>query len=166
MTTTEFHSHYEAVHHKLYAFAMKLTANKANADDLMQETLMKAFAQRNQFRLGTNFKAWAATIMRNSFINEYRKKKARRIDPAHHCSYVLNEAPSSLMLQELCGMVKTLSDVQQTPFDLFFHGFTYEEIAQKLKIPMGTVKSRIFFARKTLKKLVGRNYGETYSLVA
>lgn len=166
MTTTEFHSHYEAVHHKLYAFAMKLAGNKADADDLMQETLMKAFAKKNQFRLGTNFKAWATTIMRNSFISEYRKKKARNTHSLYPCNYVLNEAPSSLMLQELCGMVKTLNDVQRTPFDLFFNGFTYEEIAQKLKLPMGTVKSRIFFARKTLKKLVGRNYGETYSLVA
>lgn len=168
MTTTEFHSHYQDVQQYLHAFALKLTTNEEDAKDLQQETLFRAFAHKNQFRPGTNFKAWVTTIMRYAFISDYRKKKIRKDAPVslHAFDHSANEAPSSLMLQELYGLLGILSEVQRTCFDLFFEGFTYDEIAQKLNVPIGSIKSRIFFARKKLKGMIKRNYGEEHLLSA
>jgi RNA polymerase sigma-70 factor (ECF subfamily) len=166
MTSDEFHTLYQGVQPYLRSFAMRLTANEADAQDLMQETLARAFAQKNQFCLGTNFRAWTTAIMRNFFIAEYRKNKARKNKPIHAFNHTCNEAPSNLMLQELQGMLEALSDIQRISFDLFYNGFTYDEIAKKLKVPIGSVKSRIFFARRKLKKMIMKNYGESHLLTA
>lgn len=169
MTTLEFNANYQPLEDLLFAFAMKLTRNTVNAQDLMQETLCRAFKNKDRFRMGTNFKAWITTIMRNNFINDYRKMKTRnRVEaPIEEFSYfvenksVSDNANSIIMMKELTRMVDSLSDDFKRPFNMFNEGFHYNEIAQAMNIPIGTVKSRIFFARKKLRGMVHAQYGET-----
>jgi RNA polymerase sigma-70 factor (ECF subfamily) len=167
MTVTEFNSKYETIENLLIGFAMKLTKNRNRANDLMQETVMRAYKNRDRFRDGTNFKAWVTTIMRNSFINDYRKQKTRnRVeqpveDVINLASSAIKkeEASSNIMMEELNTIVDSLSDTYRVPFMMFYEGFSYLEIAEKMNLPIGTVKSRIFFARKQLKAKVEARYG-------
>ena len=169
MTTIEFNSRYQPIENLLYAFAMKLTRNKANADDLMQETLCRAYKNRNRYNIGTNFKAWITTIMRNNFINDYRKRKTRnRVEaPIEDFSYLIENksvdgnANSIIMMKELTNIINSLSNDFKQPFLMFNEGYHYDEIAEALNIPIGTVKSRIFFARKKLKGMIKHQYGTT-----
>ncbi|HKK77744.1 MAG TPA: RNA polymerase sigma factor [Saprospiraceae bacterium] len=169
MKTAAFQKKFDELHDLLFAFAMKLTRDKENAKDLIQETACRAFKHRNKFKEGTNFKAWLTTIMRNTFINDYRKRRTRNQVEApiedflfalENKSITGNGAKSSLMMKELTGMLDKLSDLYRVPFLLFYQGFQYHEIAKQLGIPMGTVKSRIFFARKKMKKMIVARYGE------
>ena len=169
MTTVEFNERYQPLEDLLFAFAMKLTRNKVNAQDLMQETLCRAYKNRDRFAMGTNFKAWITTIMRNNFINDYRKQRTRnRVEaPIEDFSYfvenksVSGNAHSIIMMKELNGMLDKLSANFREPFVLFYDGWHYDEIAQTMGIPIGTVKSRIFFARKKLKAMIQEQYGTT-----
>jgi RNA polymerase sigma-70 factor (ECF subfamily) len=169
MTTAEFNKQFDKIHDLLFAFAMKLTRNMEDAKDLMQETAMRAFANRHHFEPGTHFKSWVSTIMRNSFINDYRKKKTRnRVEkPIEDYLYAVeNKAVSSsahsvIMMKELRRMLGKMTDDYRTPFIMFFNGYQYEEIANHMRLPMGTVKSRIFYARKQLKDMIQEQYGNT-----
>ena len=146
----------------LLDFAYRLTENKEDANDLYQDTAIRILTHRNKFELGTNFKAWAITIMRHSFINNYRKEVRRRgliKDPKgsivmHKASKNdFNKGEGNLAFDELSGMVDTLPEELKTPFLMMYQGFKYHEIAEALKAPLGTIKSRVFFARKKLQKL-------------
>lgn len=167
MTTSEFNKKYQPLEDLLFSFAMKLTKNKINAKDLMQETLCRAFRNRDRFREGTNFKAWITTIMRNNFINDYRKKKTRnKVEaPIEDYGYFVENksvdgnANSMIMMKELNKMVNSLSPDFKQPFMMFHEGYHYNEIAQEMNIPIGTVKSRIYFARKKLKSMINKQYG-------
>lgn len=167
MTTLEFNSLYQPLEDLLFAFAMKLTRDKVDASDLMQETLCRAYKNKDRFREGTNFKAWITTIMRNNFINDFRKMKTRnRVEaPIEDYAYFVEnkaidgDAGSIIMMKELRNMVNSLSTDFQKPFDMFNDGYHYDEIAQAMNIPIGTVKSRIFFARKKLRGMVEAQYG-------
>ncbi len=169
MTTIEFNSRCNTLNSLLFGFAMKLTCDKENAKDLMQETLMRAYASLHNFTDGTNFKAWLTTIMRNCFINDYRKKRTRnKVEQpleeniqAATTKPVKNSAPSVIMLKELRYMLDHLGDDHRVPFEMFFNGYEYQEIASKLTLPIGTVKSRIFFARKKMKDMIHGSYGES-----
>lgn len=169
LTDVEFQSKFDQLNDLLFAFAMKLTRDKENAKDLMQETVCRAYKHRHKFAKGTNFKAWLTTIMRNTFINDYRKRRTRNQVEApiedflfalENKSTTGNNAKSSIMMKELIGMLDSLSELYKIPFMLFYQGYQYHEIAQQLDIPMGTVKSRIFFARKKMKKMITERYGE------
>lgn len=151
----------------LHSFAYNLTKNVEDARDLFQETAYRALTNRDKFRPGTNFKAWVFTIMKNIFINNYRKKaKANTImDSTDNLYYInsgsviiSNKAESSIMMKELTQMIDGLDDSIKIPFLMHYHGFKYQEIAAHLDLPLGTVKSRIFFARKELKALIGKRY--------
>ena len=119
--------------------------------------------------MGTNFQAWVITIMRNTFINFYRKKKNRNTRCEPTGSFVFektlvpaeNEGDSNIMMKELMGMLNQLSDTYKVPFEMFFEGYKYEEIGVQLNVPVGTVKSRIFFARQKLKGLVLSRYPQS-----
>ncbi|MEZ4960637.1 MAG: RNA polymerase sigma factor [Saprospiraceae bacterium] len=157
-----------------FSFAMRLTRNKDDARDLMQETTMRAFASRFKFEEGTNFKAWITTIMRNAYINEYRKQKTRhKLTQALNSNTsslnfdaVQNSGPSTIMLKELSDMLDNLGDIHRIPFQMFFNGYEYIEIAEILGLPMGTVKSRIFFARKKMKAMIRYQFGSESLLCA
>ena len=168
MTSMEFNSKLSGLTTLLHSFAYNLTKNMEDAKDLYQETAYRALFNRDKFQPGTNFKAWMFTIMKNIFINNYRKKvKANTILDTTDNQYYLNSgnhstsnaAEGGIMLKELNAMVTALDDSIRVPFVMHFEGFKYQEIADELQLPLGTVKSRIFFARKELKEKILSNYG-------
>jgi len=167
MSTIEFDSRFDQLSAMLQSFAFKLTKNGEDAKDLFQETAFRAMTNREKFRPGTNFKAWLFTIMKNIFINNYRKKvKANTImDSTDNMFYInsgatiiANEADSNIMMDELTRMISDLEETMRVPFLMHYQGYKYQEIADHLELPLGTVKSRIFFARKELKEYVEKYY--------
>jgi len=171
MTTLKFSHSLAQIQSLLFAFAMKLTKNnREDANDFYQETVMRAFAHRERFEEGTNFKAWTTTIMRNCFINEYRKRRTRNQveQPLEDNSEfavrqaVRNDAGTIIMMKELRTMLDNMDDAHRVPFEMFFNGYEYREISEQLDLPMGTVKSRIFFARKKMKDMIQGSYGVDY----
>jgi RNA polymerase sigma-70 factor (ECF subfamily) len=168
MNNGEFNSKLSSLTTLLHSFAYNLTKNSEDAKDLYQETTYRALFNRDKFQPGTNFKAWMFTIMKNIFINNYRKKvKANTILDTTDNQFFLNSgahatgnaAEGDMMLKELNGMVDNLDDSIRVPFLMHFEGFKYQEIADELDLPLGTVKSRIFFARKELKDKILASYG-------
>jgi len=168
MGTVEFSSQFRTLENKLLPVAYRLTNNYEDARDLIQETALRAFNNKEKFEMGTNFHAWVVTIMRNTFINFYRKKKNRATVCEPTGSYVFennsnfeeNRAYSNLMMNELKAIICQLSDTYNIPFTMFYEGYKYEEIANHLGLPIGTVKSRIFFARQFLKEAVQNRYSQ------
>jgi RNA polymerase sigma-70 factor (ECF subfamily) len=168
MTTYEFDQKFYSMTNMLLAFAYNLTKNSEEAKDLYQETAFRAMTNRDKFRAGTNFKAWLFTIMKNIFINNYRKKmKANTIIDSTDNLYYLNSGENliensgeaNILMKELNGMIENLDDSIRIPFLMHYNGFKYQEIADELSLPLGTVKSRIFFARKELKEVIHARYG-------
>ena len=167
MSTLEFNGRYEGMSKLLHSFAYNLTKNTEDAKDLYQETSFRALTNRDKFRPGTNFKAWLFTIMKNIFINNYRKKmRANTIMDSTDNDYYINsgsvvisnKAESNIMMDELTAMIDGMEDGIRIPFMMHYEGFKYQEIADKLELPLGTVKSRIFFARKEMKGLINNRY--------
>jgi RNA polymerase sigma factor (sigma-70 family) len=149
----------------LRPFAITLTKDHEQAKDLFQETLYKALANSEKYRVGTNIKAWLYTIMRNIFINNYRRKsKQQTIFDATPNDYLINlnqgavanEAITNINLKEIQSAIFQLPDIFRNPFLLYYDGFKYNEIADMLGEPLGTIKSRIHFARKLLKEHLQR----------
>ncbi len=149
----------------LKPFAFTLTRDNESAKDLMQETLFRALANKEKYNVGTNIKAWMYTIMRNIFINDYRKKSRQQtiFDNTpndfllnHNQTAVANSAETNLKLKDIKESIHELPDIFKHPFILYFEGYKYNEIAALLKEPLGTIKSRIHFARKLLKEQLTR----------
>ena len=149
----------------LKPFAINLTKDNEAANDLYQETLYKALANQEKYNVGTNIKAWLFTIMRNIFINDYRRKsKQKTVFDNSANDYLINlkqasvknAAESTLRMKEISEAVHQLPEIFKTPFRLYFDGYKYQEIADVLAEPLGTVKSRIHFARKLLKERLTR----------
>lgn len=149
----------------LKPFAINLTRDSETANDLYQETLYKALANREKYHVGTNIRAWLFTIMRNIFINDYRRKaKQKTIFDNTPGEYLLNGknntvdnmAESNMRMQGIKKAVSELPEIFKTPFLLYFEGYKYNEIADVLEEPLGTIKSRIHFARKLLKEQISR----------
>ncbi len=170
MTVQEFNDKFNKLDTLLHNFAYNLTKNGEDAKDLFQETAFRALTNRDKFRIGTNFKAWSFTIMKNIFINNYRKKARSKtiIDSTDNMFYINsgsnavdNGAESNIMMEELSKMIGGLDEIIRIPFLMHYKGFKYQEIADELGLPLGTVKSRIFFARKELKQLVLGRYANT-----
>lgn len=143
----------------LRGFALKFTGNEEEAKDLLQETMLKAISYREKFRKGTNLKAWMYTIMKNTFINNYRKAmRANTIIDTTEENYFINQtkvskehSPESMYnYKEIKEVVNNLEDTYRIPFTMHYEGFRYKEISEKLGVPIGTVKSRIFLARRKL----------------
>jgi RNA polymerase sigma-70 factor (ECF subfamily) len=144
----------------LNTFALRLTKNLDDAKDLYQETVFKILTNINKFKVGTNIKAWSYTIMRNTFINGYRKKQRRNtISDSTDENYYLNSAQdivpndgeTMIAIQEMEQEINLLRDDWRIPFLMHYTGFKYQEIADHLELPLGTVKSKIFHARKHLQ---------------
>jgi RNA polymerase sigma factor (sigma-70 family) len=158
MSTIEFNDALISLEQYLKSFAFNYTRNLEDAEDLTQETMLKALKYRTQYTPQTNFKAWVFTIMRNVFINQYRRKvKGGTIFDNSKELYLLNnptenhDNPSNYMLGlDLQKQMGKLDEEYKRPFKMHFEGFKYQEIADNLNIPIGTVKSRIFIARKKL----------------
>ena len=150
MSTVEFYNKIDQITGSLNSFAFNLTKSSEDAQDLFQETAFRALSNKEKFRPGTNFKAWMFTIMKNIFINNYRKKvKANTIiDSTENLFYInsgsnviFNDAESNILMDELVKMIEELDETIKTPFLMHFEGFKYQEIADELELPLGTVKS-------------------------
>lgn len=149
----------------LQRFALSLTSNSEDAKDLLQETFAKAITYRNKFEENTNLKAWTFTIMKNTFINNYRRNAKTNTTFDHTDDlYYLNlnnessyETPDTeYSVKEIQKKIEELSDDFRVPFVMHTQGYKYKEIADQLHLKIGTVKSRIFFTRKKLmEKLHG-----------
>jgi RNA polymerase sigma-70 factor (ECF subfamily) len=166
MTALEFSYSINKVSKSLKPFAMRLTKDSEDANDLLQETLLKAFINREKFADGTNLKAWLYTIMKNTFITNYQRMVRRNtfIDSTSNLHYL--NAPSAMTsslaystftMEDIDDALEGLDEVYRTPFIMYFRGFKYHEIANRLEIPIGTVKNRIHIARKELKEKL-QNY--------
>ena len=160
MATVEFNQLLVNNAEFLKPFAITLTRDSEAAKDLFQETLFRALANKDKYNVGTNIKAWLYTIMRNIFINSYRKKLKQNIIANVSANEFLlnsakaataNDAIAALNMQEIHKVINNLPEIFKAPFMLHYDGFKYDEIAGMLCEPLGTVKSRIHFARKLLK---------------
>lgn len=145
----------------LKPFAVTLTKDHEAAKDLLQETMYRALANQEKYSVGTNIKAWLYTIMRNIFINNYRRKsKQNTIFDNSSNDFLLNYnqqavdngAESNMRMKDVYAALHNLPDIFKQPFMLYFEGYKYHEIAQALDEPLGTIKSRIHFARRLLKE--------------
>lgn len=147
----------------LMSFAMKLTLNKEKAEDLVQDTTLKALNNEEKFTDNTNFKGWMLTIMRNIFINNYRKaaRENTNVDISEDL-YVINMATDNgettpdgaYACNEISAIIAKFPADYREPFNMHVAGYKYEEISEKLAMPLGTVKSRIFFTRQKLREIL------------
>lgn len=159
MSTLEFNKQMLSFAAPLKYFAISLTSDHEDAADLLQDTLMKALMYKDKYADSTNLKAWLYTIMKNTFINNYRRNtKTRQIIDKTKDLYFLNIPQSNSAVspisqiseKDIKGHIDALEDDLKIPFVRYFEGYKYKEIANDLNIPIGTVKSRIFLARKKL----------------
>jgi RNA polymerase sigma-70 factor (ECF subfamily) len=165
MSTVEFNQMLVSNAEFLKPFAATLTRDTEAAKDLFQETLYRALANKEKYNVGTNIKAWLYTIMRNIFINNYRRRsKQNTILDSTPNDFLINlnqasasnEAISKINMKEVHEAIFSLPDIFKNPFLLYYDGFKYHEIADMLNEPLGTIKSRIHFARKLLKAHIDR----------
>ena len=165
MSTHEFNQMLMNNTEFLKPFAITLTRDQEAAKDLMQETLFRALANQEKYHVDTNIKAWLYTIMRNIFINNYRRKSKQQtiFDNTPNdfllntnAGAVSNEAVARINIKEIQAAIQDLPEIFRNPFLLYFEGYKYHEIAEMLCEPLGTIKSRIHFARKLLKEQIQR----------
>jgi RNA polymerase sigma-70 factor (ECF subfamily) len=155
----------------LRQYALSLTLNQDDANDLLQETYLKVLLNSDYYKDDTNLKAWVYTIMKNTFINNYRRKQRSKVivEQSEDLYYLNNYVSSPSDSADMRYFVKDINDKiveknedQRKPFEMFLDGFKYQEIANEMNISIGTVKSRIFFTRKKLmndlKDYVTPNY--------
>ncbi len=159
MTAIEFQHQLIGLQEQLKYFAHSLTSNEEEAKDLIQDTNIKILSNREKFKPETNFKAWTYTIMKNTFINNYRKRsKSKTIFDSTDNLYYINHSQKNkntspddnLITEVIYKNIKELDTDQRIPFEMHYEGYKYKEIADRLKLSIGTVKSRIFFTRKKL----------------
>lgn len=157
MNTKNFDSEIINLEPSLSRYAYSLTLDPDEAKDLVQETYFKALNNQEKFDNETNIKAWLYTIMKNTFINDYRRRvKKQAIFSKDVHEFVLNSKPtdanpeSDFNYRELTFLVNSLEPEFRIPFQMHDKGFKYQEIADELGLHLGTVKSRIHFSRQKL----------------
>ncbi len=164
MASETFQNKLLSVQSNLLSFAYTLTSNREDAYDLLQDTTLKALDNEDKYVENVNFKGWVFTIMRNLFINKYRRnvRSAVIIDSSDDL-YILNVSQDSgfetpdgaLSAKEISDMIAGFSEELRVPFSMYLAGYKYAEIAERMVLPLGTVKSRIFMARKRLQRTLG-----------
>jgi RNA polymerase sigma factor (sigma-70 family) len=171
MTAIEFKNLVEKESRPLRQYAYQLTRNVEDTNDLLQDTMLKAFIYQEKFEDGTNLKGWLYTIMKNTFINNYRRMVKRNtfIDQTDNDFYldsvsssVKNAGEQKFVMKDIESAIEKLPSNLKKPFTMNFKGFKYHEIAEILHIPIGTVKTRIFVARRILRESLhpyGKHYG-------
>lgn len=166
MAIINFQSEVKTATVVLKPHAMRLTRDINDAEDLIQETVVRALTNEDKFQEGTNIKAWLFTIMKNIFINDYRKKSKRNtvIDTTDNLYYInssstiSNSGERAFVMNDIRNALMKISNELRVPFLMHYKGYKYHEIAEQLNLPLGTVKSRIFFARKELKDMLATDY--------
>ena len=161
MNALQFQKKLLGIQENMMNFALMLTANRDDAQDLMQDTTLKVLDNQEKFVDNINFKGWVLTVMRNIFINNYHKiVRTQTVVDQGVDLYNLNVVNDSgfdspdgaYQIQEITKAINGLNNELKVPFSMFLSGYKYNEIADKLGVPLGTVKSRIFFARQELQK--------------
>ncbi|MFV0290887.1 MAG: sigma-70 family RNA polymerase sigma factor [Mangrovibacterium sp.] len=169
MESQEFYTSLIGLQKNLYYFAISLTNSEEKAQDLTQETMLKALSYKDKFREETNLKAWLCTIMKNTFINQYRKN-SRHMNVLEGATNEFEKqiaetrsfpSPDAFYSsEEINKKIDALEDEFRIPFTMFVDGFKYKEIADELDLPLGTVKSRIFLTRKKLSEQLPEYHSE------
>ena len=145
----------------LFSFAMSFTKDSEDAADLVQDTMIKAIRCAKNFQEGTNLRAWLYTILRNTYINSYRRKLRVRAmitvtddisADQLQLSATNNKGENICTKDDIDKAIAKLQPCYSVPFLKFFEGYKYHEIADELNIPIGTVKTRIHLARGILKR--------------
>ncbi len=163
MGTNTFQNKLLSVQRNLLNFAYTLTSNRDDAYDLLQDTTLKALDSEDKYVENVNFKGWIFTIMRNLFINKYRKESRSVVvvdqsDDLYQLNFSQDsgfETPEgAINAKEIEAVIASFSDEYRQPFTLYISGYRYAEIAQRMKLPLGTVKSRIHQARIKLQALL------------
>ena len=161
MNALQFQKKLLSLQENMMNFALTLTANRNDAQDLMQDTTLKVLDNQEKFVDNVNFKGWVLTIMRNIFINNYHKiVRTQTVVDQDIDLYnldIMNDSgfdnpDGAYQIQEITSAIESLNEELNVPFSMFVSGYKYNEIAEALDVPLGTVKSRIFFARQELKK--------------
>lgn len=161
MKHIQFENELVALQGNMRNFAFSLTLNRDDAEDLIQETTLKVLDNQDKFIDNVNFKGWVLTIMKNIFINNYRRiiRSQTIVDKTEDLYHLnlpqnsgLGSPEGSYAIGEISNSIAAFTDDYRIPFSMHLQGFKYEEIAQQLNLPLGTVKSRIFLARKRLQK--------------
>ncbi|MBD5290661.1 MAG: RNA polymerase sigma factor [Bacteroides sp.] len=162
-TNDTFKSSVIGMQGNLLSFALKLTTNREEAHDLVQETTLKALNNEEKFVDNTNFSGWMMTIMRNIFINNYRKRvRENTVVDVTEDLYHLNVSQDSgidtpdgaFAASEISSILASFPEDYRKPFSMHVAGYKYEEISERLSMPLGTVKSRIFFTRKRMREIL------------
>lgn len=160
MTALEFSYQVGNFSKFLKPFALRLTRDSDDANDLVQDTLVKAYTNREKYADGTNLKAWLFTIMKNTFITQYQRMVRRNtfIDTTENLHFINssdslqeNNAVNHFIKEDIDKALFLTEEIYRVPFLMYFKGFKYHEIAEELNLPIGTVKNRIHIARKMLK---------------
>ena len=174
MTKNEFNLQLNDHSGSLQSFALNFTKDIEDANDLVQDTMLKAVTYYSKFKEGTNLKGWLFTIMKNTFINNYRRlvktnaliTQTDEITSANlHYSATNNASESKFVIGDINKALATLQPEYYVPFIKYFEGYKYQEIADELNIPIGTVKTRIHVARQYLKDQL-KQYKGSYKLSA
>jgi len=163
MNPLQFQKKLLAMQENMMNFALMLTANKADAQDLLQDTTLKVLDNQEKYVDNINFKGWVLTVMRNIFINDYHKLvrvqtvidqgvNIYNVDVMNNPSF--DSPEDSFQMKEITLAIDNLNNDLRIPFSLFLSGYKYNEIADRMDLPLGTVKSRIFFARQQLKEVL------------
>lgn len=163
MNALQFQKKLLSMQENMMNFALMLTANRDDAQDLMQDTTLKVLDNQEKFVDNINFKGWVLTVMRNIFINNYHKivRSQTVVDQGVDLYNldVVNDSgfdspDGAYQIKEITKAINGLNPELKIPFSMFLSGYKYNEIAEKLGVPLGTVKSRIFFARQELQKIL------------
>ncbi len=165
MTSVEFYDKLLDLERSLMKFAFRLTLKKTDAKDLVQETFLKVLMSKDKYINNENFKAWTFTIMKNTFINNYRRsfRQNTYLDQTKE-SFFINQTEtvcsddpdSEYLALEITQSIEQLRDIFRIPLKMHINGYKYKEIADELNLNIGTVKSRIFLSRKQLKYQLNR----------
>lgn len=163
MSKKNFENKLIGLQNNMLNFAFTLTSNRNDAEDLLQETILRALNNQEKYYENANFKGWVFTIMHNIFVNNYRRAVRNQTvvdqtDNLYHLNMPqdsgFDSPEASYTASEINKVIDSFSDEYKIPFRMHLSGFKYEEIAQNQSLPIGTVKSRIFFARRRLQEIL------------
>ena len=161
MGTSKFQNDLMKLQSNMLNFAYMLTSNRNDAYDLLQDTTLQVLDNESKYAENTNFKGWVFTIMRNIFIKNYRRtaRAATMIDTTDTLYHInlsqdsgIESPEDSYGASEISAVIESFADEYRIPFSMHVAGYKYNEIAEQMNLPLGTVKSRIFFARKKLRE--------------
>ncbi len=158
MSTYEFNNKLMSLESSLSYFALSLTKDVESAKDLVQDTYLKAIQYKDKYTSDNNIKAWLFTILRNTYLNQVTRLSYRNtINDESEDEYIIKNtlphmetAESIINTADISSAINSLDEDYRVPFQMFIDGYKYKEIAEEINLPIGTVKSRIFFARKIL----------------